>query len=805
MSTDEGRDGSQLLPDTLTSKAPSLKTSAKRAERERRKELRSQTRARRSNAVALARRFPILEPLSVATQSVIEPLALSENDYLVLDLDKDGRRFLAEVKPHRVVKGKPYLEWLKTHRIEDSISGDWRRRLREFREEKHLPGDPRAYDGTPLKARLYGFTSENARARFFTRIPEHRWLGKPVRMADGSVRHAKPENFHKYLLAATDYTALVVHHSWPESRIVFACDEARMTHEFLLRRFFAQNLRAAVQAKYKLEGVAPTMPEDYVRHPDFPLSQYQEVALLMSAGQEGLALFMEQGTGKTAVIVNRVCLEARRTASGRIKRPDGSKRKSAMTLTLIIVPPSLRLNWQLEFTKFATAPGKVVVLRGAQHQRAKLVMEAIKSDGEAMWSAVVVSYDTMVQDVEVFKRVPWDLIVCDESQWFKSKETQRWKALLELRDSGTRRTALTGTPIGNHAMDLWTQLELLGEGQSGFMSFSEFRRCHGVIESVEGASGNAVEKLVGLKNIPLLQERLARMAFSITKKEAGLQLPDKVYDVVEIEMTPRQAEIYRSVASQLIVEIEGILSEGKKSGGGQIKADHILTKLLRLAQITSGFVTYSPTWDESGTQLTAKRTEQIDAANPKIEAVVADLTDPDRDPKSKAVIWACWVEDIQELGRRLTKAGVEHALFYGATPQEERELIAKRFNGDDSLRVIVANPQVAGLGLNFLGYDPTNPGGSECYCDFMGFMSQGWSMLLRAQAEDRSHRRGTRMPLRIRDYVSPGTIDEDIRSAVTDKKRRADLIQDVADTLRSVLGMNLSAESLRRAISGGER
>src|SRR5690606_16184940 len=114
---------------------------------------------------------------------------------------------------------------------------------------------------------------------------------------------------------------------------------------------------------------------------------------------------------------------------------------------------------------------------------------------------------------------------------------------VKFRDSPRveARMVLTGTPIANRLFDLWTQLEFLGKGLSGFKSFTNFRNFYGSFLKVDAEkSGSQVEKLIGYKNLPLIQERLTRLCYMVTKKEADLQLPDKVYDVYEVEMTKQQ-------------------------------------------------------------------------------------------------------------------------------------------------------------------------------------------------------------------------------------------------------------------------
>lgn len=677
-----------------------------------------------------------LTALCDETRRLFEPVRLQEHDRLVLGVSDDGKHLMAAVKGLRSLVSEDRLE------------------EQDFRGAKFERWYAPSWDAMG----------------WFERVPECHF---DRRAASSDQRRAEDRK-----LAATDFTALLVKELWPEDRIVYRSEHAKLTIDFLHARFLAQSAASEAVAAFKLEGKVPEVPEKFQPYwRDHPvermrLSDYQRAACALSMTTDEYALFMDPGTGKTPVVIQRACVQGAelRAREGRPMR------------VLVVCPPQARLQWQTEFQRFAVHPGKVVIVRGSPVKRVKLITEAIREDGRSAYGVAVVSYDSLVESVEVACRVPWDLIVCDESHKFKSSTTNRWKAMIALRDADCRsREVLTGTPIGNSLMDLWAQLEFLGYGLSGFGSFSGFRSFHGRWKALEGVVG--VERLVGVRNIPLLQERLSRISFQITKKEAGLKLPDKVPQVVEVEMTPAQAEWYEKLAEQLMLEIE---EEMVASGPEQVTVSNILTKLLRLAQVTSGFVNTDEVRDTDGNVVKPRKTVRIPGSNPKLDALMELLTDEGNDPKAKTVVWACFREDIHRIDERLTAAGVEHALYYGGTPQGERDHIVWRFNHDPGLRVLICNAQTAGEALNLLGYDPDDPS-SATYCDRAVFFSQNWSCIQRAQAEDRVHRRGTKMPVQVVDLTVPGSIDQEIRDRVTGLRSMAASITDVRDILAAVL------------------
>lgn len=661
----------------------------------------------------------IIEPLTKATEGALKPVRMDDEDFLRVGLTEDGKDF--EVQPIRY--------WINE-------SGE--RVVHPYRVPRFL-------------------------ANFLqSRFPESKWLG--ARDVNKRTRHR---------LGATDYSAILLRACLPQDRLEFEDEEAELKYELLWKRFVAQDRRAALQAAFKVAGTLPALPADWVDHGSYPLSDYQRVAVQFGLGQEGTGLFMDRGTGKTAAVIQRMCMEAKRLRAKDPKR---------MLRALIVVPNQVRLNWEHEIAKFTVLPGKVSVIRGTQEKRIRSLVQAITTEEDCEFSAVIIGYDSLVASLHAFARKGmWDLIVLDESHAIKSHSTKRWKCMEKLRDCGKQRMVLTGTPIGNSLMDLWTQLEFLGHGFSGFSRFSAFRSFHGVWTD---AGMGGIARLAGVKNIPLVQERLSRLTFSVTKEEAGLNLPDKVYDTHEVEMTKEQAEAYKAMAEHLATEIED-----KMSGNvDPVTAQNILTQLLRLAQITSGHITVDAHIDpDTGLELRGKETKHLGKTNPKIDAVEQLLTAEDRDPKGKTLIWCCFTEDIRRIGERLTKLGIKHGLYYGATPQGKRDEHVRRFNGDDEFKVLVLNPQTAGEGLNLLGYDED----SDMYTDHEIFFSQNWSAILRGQAEDRAHRRGTRMPVRITDLTVPGTIDEDIRERVQGKLQTAEAVTDIREILHSVLNIKV--------------
>lgn len=698
----------------------------------------------------------LIEPLCKATSTLLSPLRLRDTDHLFVWMSPKGRFFMdvrcivREVRPAPDAAAGPLFA---------SAVG----------ESRYVE---RTYPGVSYQAQ-----------DVFNRIPERTFVGG--------------NDWHKRFLhecAATDFTALVVHHAWGKSRIHFRKpgldddgqflyphdEEAELTYGTLIRGFFAQTRRSRAIASFKQDGTMPGLADDWTESPDLPLAAYQRAAAVFACEPSPIGVFFDQGTGKTAVAIQAICQRARRKRNHR----------GEMLRALVVCPNQVRLNWATEFRRFASVAGKVTVVKGTAVRRIELLQHVLVSEDDCAFSVGIISFGSAVSSVEVLERIPWDMVVFDESHKFKSSSTGRWDMVQRLRDSAKRVIPMTGTPIGNSVFDLWTQLESMGKGTSGFERYNAFRKFYGQWRRIEGPR-RGIEKLEGLQNVPLLHERLARLTFRVTKDEAGLNLPDKVYDLMEVEMSERQLHVYRKVAEQVTVEIEDKLS-GEVD---EMTIQNILTMLLRLAQVTSGHLVWDAVYDaHTGDLVRPKRIEPIEP-NAKVQALVDEIADPDRDPLSKTIVMACFRPDIERLARAFDEAGIGYASYYGGVPDRKRDEEVRRFNEDPTCKVFVGNPKSSGEGLNLLGYDWDNPKGPQLdtYADWVVFFSCNWSALERSQAEDRAHRRGTRMPVRITDLIVPDTIDEEIRKRVSTKREMAEAALDIRGVLSSVLNIEALA------------
>lgn len=573
---------------------------------------------------------------------------------------------------------------------------------------------------------------------------------------------------YTYLMPATDTFALCVMLAWDDEKIQYTSEDAELKMAELRGLIAIGDLTARVHANYKAFGIVP--PHNLCYNAEYPLLSYQQTATYCAQYHPGGYLFgMEQGTGKTPCIISQMCNIAEQVI----------KEENRMFRAVIVSPNNVRRNWVEEINRFTTHKLRTTVIAGEELARVRQFCDALRVGDEA-GTVLIISYDTLVACVGLITGVTWDYAALDEAHYIKNTKTHRYKAAIALRDVSEKRAAATGTYVSNTPLDLYAIWEFLGKGYSGFWSQKGFNKYFGKYR-VDPEHGNL---LVGVNEnkLPLLQERLARMAFTITLKQALPELPEKVYDIIECEMTKEQAALYRKVQSEIQIQID---NELKKDSPSTLVVNNILTLLLKLSQVTSGFLNFPDIYSEdgSGTLVQESHTFVLDE-NPKLEELVSLMRD--KKPHEKTLIWACYKQDILTISNRLRAEGIDGVTFTGDTPEPERQQAMARYNGDIDCKWFLGNQGAGGTGTNLIGYPPHTKD-PQTYTNHEIYFSQDWSWVRRSQSEARGHRRGTFTNVRITDLVMPGTVDEDIRAAVLDKKKMSITLGDLRAILARVL------------------
>lgn len=570
---------------------------------------------------------------------------------------------------------------------------------------------------------------------------------------------------NSYFMPAGFLTVLRCLAAFKPEQIAFANESAELTWKVVLQQFVAGQARAAINADWQANQTVPAHQLSIA--PGTELAPYQEVAAHLGTLGDSFGLFMEQGTGKTPTAIATMCTWL--------------EKATTFQRIVVVCPRNVVPNWIAELKAFSSVPIKIEAIRGNEIARIGKLAAVMKADPEFKAGIAVINYDGVMTMAEIFAAVRWDQVILDEAHNIKSPQSQRTRYFLSrLRDRAKHRLILTGTPIANTAMDLWSQLEFLNPAASGFPTFKAYKTFYARIQK---NMETGFDQIVGMQHIPVLQEVLARNSFIIRKSEAMPWLPEKTYSIESVDMTPVQAEMYKQVATQLAVEIAATLDN--PGDNRQLLVNNVLTKLLRLAQVTSGFIIWDAVISPTGDILRPRLTERF-PVNPKIEWCVDRIKN--HPPDEKILLWSWMTNDIKALSERLVEEGINHVTFTGTTSDENRVLAEKEFNTNPECRVFIGNPAAGGSGLNLLGHDPKNPDDHVTDATLSVYIAQNWNAVHRAQSEDRNHRRGTRKATHIVTLVCDNTIDEEIHERVSSKRQAALEISDIRQILSNLLG-----------------
>jgi hypothetical protein len=458
---------------------------------------------------------------------------------------------------------------------------------------------------------------------------------------------------------------------------------------------------------------------------------HQAKAFFLSRDKELFGLFMEMGTGKTKVILDTA---AYLYADGRIDT------------VLAVAPNGVHTQWVDE-----QIPSHLPEWCKAQ---AIAWTSNVTKTWERNWDAVLghqgglrffsMNVDSFSQKegrgLMAARRILTSgraLLVIDESSKIKAFNN-RTKQLLSLAPLAPFRRIMSGSPITQGIEDLYTQMKFLDDGILGFSTKAAFEDYYCVRRAVPGAP-NHVTQIVGYQNVDEIRDRIEGYTYRVTKAEC-LDLPEKQYVTRHVELTPEQKKLYKAVKEEAVVEVNGQFVDLQRA----------ITKLVKMQQIVCGFIR-----DEEGNdhELPSNR---VDACLDVIE-----------EAQGKVIVWTRFSHDIAVISDALTRARIGHCTYHGKQDNSRNEKELARFKTDPACRVMVANSQKGGIGLNLTV-------ASTCV-----YFSNDFNAETRWQSEDRIHRDGQANQCVYVDLVARGTTDVKVLNALLEKKDFADSVLDV--------------------------
>ncbi len=431
----------------------------------------------------------------------------------------------------------------------------------------------------------------------------------------------------------------------------------------------------------------------------FELLDHQKdgVAFLVEQGA-GLLAF-EQGLGKTFVAIE---------AYRRLLAP------ALADKLLVICPNSLKRNWVSEFAKFA--PELTVDVAEGTPKKRRTTFKESRAE------VIITSYETARAEITsllAFAQRHRTVLVLDESHAAKNWRSLTSTAARAVAPFCEFRWLLSGTPVTNTATDLFTQVEIIEPGHSLLGSLESF---NARLDSDPEAS--------------FAKDVIDRVVLRRTKEQC-LDLPEKSFADIRVELLPWQRRLYDEMRDQMVCEIEAM-------SGVQYRAyaSTALAKLTRLVQLACNPALIFP---------------ELERAPAKFEALDGIIADILSVPNRKVILWSNYIRSIETLLERIDGS----VAIYGGTPATERQEIAERFQNDPDVRVLIANPAAAGTGFTLTA------------ASYTIYESLSWRYDHYAQSQDRNHRIGQTEPVTYMRLLAADTIEEAIVSALERKSALA--------------------------------
>lgn len=444
------------------------------------------------------------------------------------------------------------------------------------------------------------------------------------------------------------------------------------------------------------------------------------------------ALFWEMGTGKTAAAL-AYCEHLRLQCPG------------VPFHVLVICPNTVKRNWGIEIEKHA-GHSDYVIPGGSLAERARLV-------GTATYTIVNCEALSLRLAATLRERT-WDVVVVDESTRFKTPDAKRTKALHKL--VARHRLILSGTPITGKPEDAWAQLEFVQPGIFGrWWGFEQAYLLKDFFGSVIGVRPDRVDEL---------RTKIDSVSYRVLKNEV-LDLPPKVYEDRVVELSGTQAKAYASMRDELRIELET----------GVITASNVLTKLLRLTQVTAGLLGEGASYSWLATPALNAKLGALD------ELLNEDLAG------EQVVIFGIYQKELEHLWQRYAPSSTgldawdSPAIIYGPTPERRRAELIQQFQ-EGRRRLLFVQAHSGGIGVNLTAARTAI------------YYSRSWSLEDYLQSQDRLHRIGQQGTVTILHITARGTVDEQIAQALAAK-------QGVADMLTGDAARRLAATVLKGDLS----
>ncbi|MBD3203747.1 hypothetical protein GF327_05600 [Candidatus Woesearchaeota archaeon] len=433
----------------------------------------------------------------------------------------------------------------------------------------------------------------------------------------------------------------------------------------------------------------------------------------------GGCLADDMGLGKTVQVLSILLYE---------------KEKGNNKSSLVVVPRSLIFNWVDEVDKF-TPSLNIHVHHGNFRNKKKLPNKDI----------ILTTYGTLRRDKKLFSKKKFYYIVLDESQKIKNPRAKITKTVFSLKSD--YRLVLTGTPIENNSLELWSQFSFLNPGLLGKMDY------------FKNTFSKKIEKDKDKEKIKSLKNMINPFLLSRKKDLVAKDLPEKQITTLYCEMTPKQRKVYDSWKEKYRNEIKKTIKEK-----GFLKSRmKVLEGLTRLRQISN----HPLLIDESYTGKSGK----FETLTEHIKEVISS--------GHKVLLFSSFVKMLKVFKKYFDEKNIKYSYLDGST--RKRKNVVEKFQNNSKIRIFLISIKAGGLGLNLTA------------ADYVYIVDPWWNPAVEMQAIDRTHRIGQDKKVFVYKTITKDSVEEKILEL---QESKLDLVKNII-TIEQEIFKNLTQKDIQ--------
>lgn len=472
------------------------------------------------------------------------------------------------------------------------------------------------------------------------------------------------------------------------------------------------------------EDIDYEIPKDFEKIlRDYQVNGFKWLKTISGYGMGGI-LADDMGLGKTIQVLALLVSE---------------KQEKGLKPSLVVAPTSLVYNWASEVEKF-TSQLNTLVISGAKEERYEDIEKLSQYD------LVITSYPLIRRDIDLYQDTKFRHCILDEAQHIKNPASQNAASVKEIQ--AENRFALTGTPIENSLIELWSIFDFIMPG---------FLLSHGqFVKKYE----RAIIKDDNQEALNQLKTQIAPFILRRLKKEVLKELPEKIENKMMVDLTRKQKLTYLSYLEKIKGEIQDTIQER----GFQKSHMKILAGLTRLRQICCHPELFL---------------ENYHGGSGKLD-LLQEVIDESLQVEHRILLFSQFTSMLKIIRKLLEEQGIEYFYLDGSTESKDRGDMVARFNKEER-QVFLISLKAGGTGLNLTG------------ADTVIHFDPWWNPAVEEQATDRAYRIGQENTVHVIKLITKGTIEEKI-SHIQEKKKK--MIESVIQPGETIIS-KLSEEEIR--------